>query len=117
METCFKKQELNSQQVRTDLVVHKPKFACYGFNAPGMVRANYPNCNKKINGSSPVNVSFNILGLCIGRKIPVVNVELFGVPGQAYFDSGAKTSVASSNLKRIIDFNFLHIIPYSTIQI
>lgn len=52
-----------------------------------MVRANCPNCSKKVNGSSPMGVSFNSLGLCIGRNIPVVNVQLFGVPGQAYFDS------------------------------
>ena len=33
METCFKKRELNSQQVRNDPVVPKPKFSCYGCNA------------------------------------------------------------------------------------
>lgn len=64
--------------------MHKSKFASYGCNAPGVVMANYLHCSKKVNGSP--------LELCIGRKIPIANVDLFGVLGQAYFDSGAKTT-------------------------
>lgn len=34
----------------------------------------------------------------------MANIQIFGVTGQVYFDSGARTSVASANLKRIMDF-------------
>lgn len=106
IETCFKKQEMLSKQteVKSAPVETKPRFACYECNAPGVVRSNCPNCSKKISNSSPMGVSFNSLGLRIGRNISVVNIQMFGVPGQAYFDSGAKTSVASTNLKKIMDF-------------
>lgn len=103
-ENCFRRKNADNQVLKTDPIVVKPKFACYGCNAPGVVRANCPNCSQKRKGSAATSVSFNSLGLCVGRDIPVVNVELFGVPGQAYFDSGAKTSIASANLKRIMEF-------------
>lgn len=104
VESCFKKQNDDAKQVPVivDPLVARQKLACYGCNAPGYVRANCPNCSKKRSGNTPTSIGFNSLGLCVGRDIPVVNVELFSVPGQAYFDSGAKTSIASGNLKRII---------------
>lgn len=83
----------------------KPKVACFGCGTPGVWRANCLKCRKKVNSDAPMPVHFNSLGLCVGREIPVANVEMFGVPGQAFFDSGARTSVASTNLKRIMDFH------------
>ena len=38
----------------------------------------------------------------IGRDLPTVHISLFGLQGEACFDTGAKTSIASSNLKRIL---------------
>ncbi|XP_017483888.1 PREDICTED: uncharacterized protein LOC108372667 [Rhagoletis zephyria] len=74
-----------------------------GCNAPGVTRANCPKCsNKPSTGHGAVN--FNSLTIPIGRNIAIANVQLFGLPGQVYFDSGARTSVASANLKRIMDF-------------
>lgn len=104
-EECFKRQKAVSKAtVEAEAAVVKPKLACYGCNAPGYVRANCPTCSNKPRSNTPMTVSFNSLGMCVGRDIPMVNVELFGIPGQAYFDSGAKTSIASSNLKRIMEF-------------
>ncbi|KNC27296.1 hypothetical protein FF38_06723 [Lucilia cuprina] len=52
----------------------------FPFAAPSVVRANCPS--KRVNGSSSMVVSFNYMELCVGRNIPVVNVQLFGVPVQ-----------------------------------
>lgn len=79
IETCFKKQELSKQlEVNNDLIAVRPKFACYGCNAPGVVRANCQNSKNKSISPAPMGLSFNALGLCIGRNIPVVDVQLFG---------------------------------------
>ena len=48
------------------------------------------------------------MGVCAARDIPIVNIEMFGLPGQAYLDCGAKTSIASANLKKIIQFKGCH---------
>lgn len=105
-ENCFKKRDALVKQKPEVVqpVVMKPKYACYGCGTPGVVRAKCPNCSGHRNGGTPLNVAFNALGLCTGRDIPMVNVEMFGVPGQAYVDCGSKTSVASANLKRIMEF-------------
>lgn len=105
VESCFKKQGAVAKATAdAEAAVIKPKLACYGCNAPGYVRSNCPNCSQKPRKSPTMAVSFNSFGMCVGRDIPIVNVQLFSVPGQAYFDTGAKTSVASSNLRRIMEF-------------
>ncbi|XP_073821670.1 uncharacterized protein [Musca autumnalis] len=105
VENCFKKQhEFAKALAEAELALVKPKLACYGCNAPGYVRSNCPNCSKETKIMSPMMLGFNPLGIWVGRDIPIVNVELFGIPGQAYFDTGAKKSVASSNLWRLMKF-------------
>lgn len=105
VDNCFKKKSVVEEATsNAKEEVLKPKLACYGCNEPGFVRANCPKCNVKPKDKSTRNVSFNSYGMSIGCDIPMVNVQLFGVPGQAYFDTGSKTSVASSNLKRIMQF-------------
>lgn len=105
IESCYRKQGAVAEATAdAKEAVLKPKLACYGCNAPGYVRANCPKCSEKSRNKSPLKVSFNSLEMCVGKDIPIVNVQLFGVPGQAYFDTGAKTSVASSNLKRIMQY-------------
>ena len=41
----------------------------------------------------------------IGHALPTAHVEFFGVKGEVIFDSGAKTSVASPELKEIFTEN------------
>ncbi|XP_036322142.1 uncharacterized protein LOC118736151 [Rhagoletis pomonella] len=123
-EMCFKKKNSEAQEAHAAKLAQaqslRPKFACYGCNALGVTRANCPNCIKT-EVAKPNTVSFNSLNATngqeipsfnslnslsatIGREIPIANIQIFGVPGQAYFDSGTRTSVASANLKRIMDF-------------
>ncbi|XP_067622402.1 activity-regulated cytoskeleton associated protein 2-like [Eurosta solidaginis] len=107
-EEYLKKKNAKAQETHTEKLDQaqslKPKYACYGCNAPGVTRANCPNCIKSEVVVKPNSVSFNSLNVTIGRDIPVVNIEMFGVPGQVYFDSGVRTSVASVNLKRVMDY-------------
>ena len=48
------------------------------------------------------------MAVCAGRDIPIVNTEMFGVPVQEYFDCGAKTSIASAKLKKMMQFKGCH---------
>lgn len=84
-EDCFKRKEAIAKQkpITVEHVVIKQKYACYVCGMPGVVRAKCPNCSKQQSGGgTPLNVAFNELGLCTGRDIPMVNVVMFGVPGQ-----------------------------------
>ncbi|XP_036317864.1 uncharacterized protein LOC118732866, partial [Rhagoletis pomonella] len=52
---------------------------------------------------SPQYLAFNSVNTTIvGRSCPLVHIEMFGLKGEALFDTGAKTSVASANLKKIL---------------
>lgn len=107
-DNCFKKEKIESEarqqanyiaQTNTE----KPKLACYGCNAPGFVRANCPYCSANKNKA---HVGFNSMAVrLVGREIPMANILIFGIPGQAYMDTGARTSIASSNLKKVMDFH------------
>ena len=105
-DDCFKKRDAVAQHpsANPEPIFVKPKYACYGCGKPGVVRAKCPNCSKDKTGSTPTKVAFNAFGVCAGSDIPMVNVEIFGIPGQAFFDCGSKTSIASANLKRIMEF-------------
>lgn len=105
VDNCFRKRNVVAKATaEAEAAIMKRKLAYYGCNTPGYVRANCPNCSKKPKSTSPITVGFNSLGMCLGKDIPIVNVDLFGVPGQTYFDTRAKTSVASSNLKNIMQY-------------
>ena len=105
-ENCFRKRDALAKHVPADPlpIEVKPSYVCYGCGHPGVVRSKCPNCNKTKPSNTPTHVAFNSFGVCAGQYIPMVNVEIFGVPGQAFFDCGAKTSIASTNLKRIMEF-------------
>ena len=108
-EKCFKEQKAAKEAEQTAVAsLGRPKLACYGCGTPGVIRAKCQNCSKKplgSGGSAPV-IRFNsLISACVGSDVPHVNVKMFGVPGQAILDSGARTSVASANLKRLMDFH------------
>lgn len=106
VESCFKRKNEEAKDAHAVMLSQaqslKPKFACYGCNAPGVTRANCTNCTKKPI-ANPGTVNFNTINVPIGRDIPITNIQIFGIPGQAYFDSGARTSVASANLKKVME--------------
>ncbi|KAI8125535.1 hypothetical protein CVS40_4373 [Lucilia cuprina] len=125
VETCFKKKKrdelqnnpqttqqnqnsLNPRQPRQPQqsdVMRRPSFSCYGCGAPGVYRSNCTTCSSS-GKDSPQYLAFNsISSTVIGHSLPTTQVEFFGLKGEAIFDSGAKTSVASLELKRILTAN------------
>ena len=79
-----------------------PIFSCYGCGAPGVYRSNCPKCSGRPK-ESPQPLAFNkVSTTIIGRDIPVVHINVMGLKGEACFDTGAKTSVASAHLKKLL---------------
>ncbi|KAJ3658059.1 hypothetical protein Zmor_009825 [Zophobas morio] len=70
---------------------------CYGCGKPGVFRRNCPECNKENTNASTLNVQFCALD---ARKFerPAVQMNIDGMSGTAFLDSGARTSLASSQL-------------------
>ncbi|XP_061397364.1 activity-regulated cytoskeleton associated protein 2-like [Musca vetustissima] len=63
VEDCFKKKHVEDEGRRNAISTarentSKPKIACYGCNAPGVVRANCPNCKSKKDGTNDQNVAY-----------------------------------------------------------
>ncbi|XP_017473239.1 PREDICTED: uncharacterized protein LOC108364160 isoform X2 [Rhagoletis zephyria] len=108
LENCFKRQKAKAAEAQSAAIAQavavKPKFACYGCNAPGFTRVNCTTCRNKNQPAGDFANFNNLTARGIERDIPVVNVHLFGVPGQVFFDFGARTSVASANSKSVMDF-------------
>ncbi|XP_017464511.1 PREDICTED: uncharacterized protein LOC108357933 [Rhagoletis zephyria] len=105
-ENCFKKLTADAaaqSEAVARAVVAEPKFACYGCNTPGVTRANCSTC-RNVKKPSHGFVYFNSLTTYgIGRDMPVVEIQIFDMPVQAFFDSGACASLASANLKAVMD--------------
>lgn len=85
-------------------VMKRPTFSCYGCGTPGVYRANCPTCSAHAK-ESPQYLSFNTLSSVIGHPLPTTTIGICGLSGEAVFDSGAKTSIASRNLKTILTRN------------
>uniref|UniRef100_A0A1I8NJ43 Peptidase A2 domain-containing protein n=1 Tax=Musca domestica TaxID=7370 RepID=A0A1I8NJ43_MUSDO len=112
VEDCFKKKHVEDEGRRNAISTarentSKPKLACYGCNAPGIVRANCPNCKSKKDGTNDTNVAYfnRICSDLVQSEIPLVNIKFFGCLGQVIIDTGARMSVASANMKEIMDCN------------
>jgi hypothetical protein len=74
-------------------------FTCYGYGHPGVIRRNCPKCNNKPVSAAP-DVQFCLLDIKpLGR--PAIKIQIHGVPGTAYIDSGARTSLPSAQLYHI----------------
>ncbi|KAI4471164.1 arf-gap with dual ph domain-containing protein 1-like protein [Holotrichia oblita] len=69
---------------------------CYGCGTPGVIRRNCPRCSK-----APVPVSFCYVDTQSMER-PAVEITIHGIRGTAYLDSGAKATLASPELYRIL---------------
>ncbi|KOB67976.1 Retrovirus-related Pol polyprotein from transposon 17.6 [Operophtera brumata] len=79
------------------------KITCYGCGEPGVVRSKCQKCNQSKIGA--VNVGFYSLNTnlsAISRLRPTVKIMIEGVPGLAHIDTGAKLSVASTSLHKVL---------------
>lgn len=69
---------------------------CYGCGTPGVIRRNCPRCSK-----APVPISFCYADTQSMER-PTVEITIHGIRGTAYLDSGAKATLASPELYRIV---------------
>jgi hypothetical protein len=69
---------------------------CYGCGKEGVIRRNCPTCSP-----TTAPVSFCYLDVN-GAERPAVKILIGGVPGTAYLDSGAKASLASPELYKVL---------------
>lgn len=112
VEDCFKKKHVEDEGRRNAISTarentSKPKLACYCCNPPGVVRANCPNCKSKKDGTNDQNVAyFNMIcSDLVQSEIHLVNIKFFGCLVRVIIDTGARMSVASANMKEIMDCN------------
>jgi hypothetical protein len=96
MKDCRKKAKRAAQQTaepnNVAQAANNTNFSCYGCGHPGVIRRNCPKCNNKPVFAAP-DVQFCLLNVKpLGR--PAVKIQIHGVPGTAYIDSGARTSLA-----------------------
>lgn len=62
-------------------------------------RSNCPNCNKSYNNANEKSLDFNSLHTTlVGSDVPLVDVNINGLQGEAYLDTAARTSVAGFQL-------------------
>ena len=76
--------------------------SCYGCGTPGVYRANCFKCSGKTPENPQILALTKVSTNIIGHELPTVHIKLFGLQGEACFDTGAKTSIASSNLRKIL---------------
>jgi hypothetical protein len=99
VKDCRKQAKRAAQQTaepnNVAQAANNTNFSCYGCGHPGVIRRNCPKCNNKPVSAAP-DVQFCLLDVkLLGR--PAVKIQIHGVPGTAYIDSGARTSLASAS--------------------
>ncbi|CAK9811642.1 Activity-regulated cytoskeleton associated protein 1 [Anthophora quadrimaculata] len=81
-----------------------PGPSCYGCGKPGFIRSRCPNCNQAT-VSSIEAADFCALSLSQSWNRPTAQIEIDGFKGHAFFDTGAKMSVASKTLHELLASN------------
>ncbi|CAK9799201.1 Activity-regulated cytoskeleton associated protein 1 [Anthophora plagiata] len=76
-------------------------ITCYGCGKPGYVRAKCPNCNKTVSASTG-EPSFCALSTHGPRHRPLVDLTIGKQHEVAFFNTGAKTCVASESLYKVL---------------
>lgn len=79
-------------------------ITCFGCGTPGYIRSQCPNCNPPTNAIPVVNHAASLELLSTNNSLtgsscrPLLLISVLGKTGLAYVDSGAKCSMAGSNL-------------------
>lgn len=71
-------------------------ITCYECGNPGVFRRNCPQCNKRTTEASTLNVQFCALDINAVDR-PAVQIQINGMTGIVFLDSGPNTSLASSH--------------------
>lgn len=80
----------------------RPLLRCYGCDKPGVVRSKCPTCSPRTaEGKTPVTFGA-VSVLSVSAIRPIVAVQVLGEEGRAYLDTGARCSVASQGLHKLL---------------
>ncbi|KAI8116448.1 hypothetical protein CVS40_11480 [Lucilia cuprina] len=86
-ESCYKRIE---DDRKGNPRIKETILNCNGCGLAGYYRSNCPNCNKKNPINSPEKLDFNAVHTTIfGRDVPIVDICINGLNGEAYFDAAA----------------------------
>ncbi|XP_061393470.1 protein still life, isoforms C/SIF type 2-like, partial [Musca vetustissima] len=95
-ENCFKKIEAEKHK---KVKANESKLNCYGCGMEGYYRSNCPNCNMKNEQEKPLD--FNSLHTTmVGSDVPLVDINVYALKGEAYFDTAARTTKPLSDLTK-----------------
>ncbi|CAK9799791.1 Activity-regulated cytoskeleton associated protein 1 [Anthophora quadrimaculata] len=81
-----------------------PIFRCYGCGKPGVIRSRCPDCNQ-MRVSRIQTADFCSVSLAQARNRLTTQIGINGFKGHAFFDTGAKISVASTTLYNLLAAN------------
>ncbi|KAJ8712243.1 hypothetical protein PYW07_005085 [Mythimna separata] len=86
-----------------------PSITCFGCGTPGVVRSKCPKCTSVVPKSENVSLqSVNSHQVIDSRVRPIVDVNICGVQGKFLLDTGARHSVGSVSLRKVLDSNGFH---------
>ncbi|KAJ8940962.1 hypothetical protein NQ318_010363 [Aromia moschata] len=92
----------------------KPQVTCFGCGAIGYIRSNCPTCKAKPMKSEPQDSpsEFRYYNTSGEEQVrPIVSIEIENMHGTAILDTGAKTSMAGSQLAQLLRSKQ---VPYET---
>ncbi|KAJ6642695.1 hypothetical protein Bhyg_07649 [Pseudolycoriella hygida] len=98
---CNKKRQEVSKLEPTNIEEDNGKnvIKCYGCGKPGFIRTNCPDCNQTVHAAS-IELDFSHVMLTFEAPIPTISCEINGFSESAFFDTAAKTSIASETLHK-----------------
>jgi hypothetical protein len=78
----------------------KAEVKCYGCGKPGVTKRNCPLCSPPQDTAAQTLV-FHALSIKPTER-PAVDITVSGIPGRAFLDPGARTSLASPKLQKVL---------------
>jgi transcriptional regulator of acetoin/glycerol metabolism len=96
VSVCRKK--IRAEQENGQTKATKNELRCYGCGQPGVIKRNCTKCSPP--QPSDPTMAFNAINVEI-LEWPAVDIEIYGFPGTAFLDSGARKSLANLRLQDI----------------
>ncbi|CAK9832693.1 Retrovirus-related Pol polyprotein from transposon 297 [Anthophora retusa] len=107
---CRKKDKVEQEAKEKGLKeTSQNGIQCYGCGKQGVIRRNCPTCALSSQAAPTISQSFNAVNVEAAER-PAVDITVAGVLGTAFLDSGAKTSLASPRLYKLLrerNFSFI----------
>ncbi|CAK9820292.1 Activity-regulated cytoskeleton associated protein 1 [Anthophora plagiata] len=94
-------EDCRQRKTKKERAPEPPALSCYGCGKPGFIRSRCSECNKAT-ASSLQAADFCALSLNQSWNRPTTQIEINGFKGHAFFDTGAKMSVASKMLYELL---------------